>query len=97
MLFNWVRETQDHGPINTWNRAGYLQRGDDGKPTSAPRWTHISSNFIMNGPSGNRDLGNLFPAVDNDDGSAYMSIANNVFVYGGAKITSATTSAGLAT
>ena len=39
----------------------------------------------MNGPSGNRDLGNLFPAVDNDDGSAYQSIVGNVLVYGGAK------------
>eukprot|EP00966_Prymnesium_polylepis_P335469 7390828-Prymnesium_polylepis.1 len=22
VLFNWVRETQDHGPINTWDRQG---------------------------------------------------------------------------
>ena len=27
----------------------------------------------MNGPSGNRDLGNLWPTIDNDDGSAYFS------------------------
>ena len=27
-LFNWVRETQDHGPINTWDRAMYIQKGD---------------------------------------------------------------------
>ena len=85
LIFNWVRETQDHGPINTWNRAAFLQKGSDGKPTTTPQWTHISRNFIMNGPSGNRDLGNLFPAIDNDDGSAYQSIVDNVLVYGGGK------------
>lgn len=86
LLFNWVRETQDHGPINTWNRAMYLQRdGPDGGPTLVPAWTHVSQNFIMNGPSGNRNLGNLFPAVDNDDGSSYFYISDNFLVYGGAK------------
>ena len=24
-MFNWVRETQDHGAINTWNRAAYVE------------------------------------------------------------------------
>ena len=69
-----VRETQDHGPINTWDRAAYVQ--PDGSLT--PRWNHIASNLIMNGPSPNRDLGNLFPAVDNDDGSQYDTIASNI-------------------
>eukprot|EP00536_Pseudo-nitzschia_multiseries_P009505 jgi/Psemu1/23367/gm1.23367_g len=93
LLFNWVRETQDHGPINTWNRAMYIQRetstaaNGDGRPdpTLIPHWAHIERNFIMNGPSGNRDLGNLFPTIDNDDGSSYFYIANNFLVYGGAK------------
>lgn len=35
---------------------------------SIPAWQRIVGNFIINGPSGNRDLGNLFPTVDNDDG-----------------------------
>ena len=39
----------------------------------------------MNGPSGNRDLGNLFPAVDNDDGSAYYEMSSNAVAYGGFK------------
>jgi hypothetical protein len=39
----------------------------------------------MNGPSGNRDLGNMFPAIDNDDGSAYFFASRNLLVYGGAK------------
>ena len=42
LLFNWVRETQDHGPINTWNRAAYMHVGKDGEPTNVPEWTHIS-------------------------------------------------------
>ena len=53
--------------------------------TFTPRWTSISHNVIMNGPSGNRDLGNLFPAVDNDDGSQEYWISRNVMVYGGTK------------
>ena len=62
LLFNWVRETQDHGPINTWNRAAFVARnGTSGQPTLIPPWTVITQNMIMNGPSGNRDLGNLFP------------------------------------
>lgn len=86
LLFNWVRETQDHGPINTWDRALYIQKEDFSKnPTVVPKWTHIEHNFIMNGPSGNRDLGNLFPTIDNDDGSSYFYIANNLLVYGGGK------------
>ena len=88
MLFNWVRETQDHGPINTWNRACYTQRtgaGGTGAPTLVPAWTAIERNMIMNGPSGNRDLGNLFPTIDNDDGSAYFTARHNVLVYGGVK------------
>ena len=85
LLFNWVRETQDHGPINTWIRAAYISKSVDGSPTVQPEWTHIESNLIMNGPSGNRDLGNLFPTIDNDDGSAYFSAARNVLIYGGVK------------
>ena len=45
----------------------------------------MTHNLIMNGPSPNRDLGNLFPAVDNDDGSCYYWIASNVAIYGGFK------------
>ena len=112
VIFNWVRETQDHGPINTvrareswgsrkwvsrshicfaralsspkWDRQKYYQPAS-GNATFTPRWTSISHNVIMNGPSGNRDLGNLFPAVDNDDGSQEYWISRNVMVYGGTK------------
>ena len=50
-----------------------------------PGWNYISNNAIMCGPSDDRDLGNLYPAVDNDDGSQHYFIAENVAVYGGMK------------
>ena len=58
---------------------------DGSSPSNIPQWTHIERNFIMNGPSGNRNLGNLFPTIDNDDGSSYYYMSNNFLVYGGAK------------
>ena len=81
VLFDWVRETQDHGPINTWSRALYLT---DGAPEQ-PAWNRVAGNLILNGPSPNRDLGNLWPALDNDDGSAFFTATANVAVYGAFK------------
>ena len=54
-------------PINTWNRAAYMHVRKDGEPTDVPEWTHISHNFIMNGPTIGH-TSSLFPFVDNDDG-----------------------------
>eukprot|EP01084_Bolivina_argentea_P194695 334094_1 len=85
LIFNWVRETQDHGPINTWDRVEYLFPDANGQKTNIAQWNRINHNFIYNGPNGNAGSGNLFPAVDNDDGSRMYDITNNVFVYGGAK------------
>lgn len=50
-----------------------------------PEWYRINKNAIFNGPSNNRDLGNLWPSVDNDDGSSQMFVSQNVLVYGGGK------------
>ena len=38
-------------------------------------WNHITHNIIFNGPSDDRDLGNLYPAIDNDDGSQLCSFS----------------------
>ena len=73
--------TQDHGPINTWNRQLYT----NGDGSVAAGWIYISNNAILNGPSPNRDLGNLFPAVDNDDGSERLYVSSNVAIFGGMK------------
>ncbi len=50
-----------------------------------PEWYRITGNAIFNGPSSNRDLGNLWPSVDNDDGSSQMFVSRNVLVYGANK------------
>ncbi len=52
---------------------------------AAPQWYRITGNAIMNGPSANRDLGNLWPAVDSDDGSGMFWVQANVMVYGANK------------
>ena len=39
---------------------------EDPTKAAAPQWIRIVGNAIFNGPSPNRDLGNLFPSVDND-------------------------------
>ena len=52
---------------------------------ASPEWYRITGNAIFNGPSSNRDLGNLFPSVDNDDGSGMMDVNHNVLIYGAAK------------
>jgi hypothetical protein len=53
--------------------------------STTPGWIRVSGNAILNGPSDDRDLGNLYPSVDNDDGSSLYWVANNVMIYGGAK------------
>ena len=66
VLFNWVRETRDHGPINTWDRAMYYNSSSANSTTM--RWRHVTRNFIMTSLDRDRDTAGLFPAVDNDDG-----------------------------
>mmetsp|Transcript_23494 Transcript_23494/g.34669 ORF Transcript_23494/g.34669 Transcript_23494/m.34669 type:complete len:913 (-) Transcript_23494:156-2894(-) len=52
VIFNQVLESGDHGPINTWSRSAYLQKGTQsgGKPSSTPEWNYIQQNFILLGP-----------------------------------------------
>ena len=53
--------------------------------STVQQWSRVVGNIIFNGPSANRDLGNLFPALDNDDGSEHYWNARNVLIYGGTK------------
>ena len=79
LLFNFVRDTCDHGPINTWDRQPYLTTVLDGKTPSLVQ----GENFITQ----NLVIGNyhsLWP-IDHDDGSCYYTDKYNVIVYGGAK------------
>eukprot|EP00040_Diaphanoeca_grandis_P029129 m.169705 g.169705 ORF g.169705 m.169705 type:complete len:918 (-) comp31584_c0_seq1:57-2810(-) len=73
VIFNMVRETQDHGSFNSWDRQPfYVQR--DGVSTYVPLYNEITGNFWMN------DY-NPQEAVDNDDGSAYYETHHNVFAF----------------
>ena len=79
LLFNFVRETHDHGPINSWDRQPYLTKVLDGKTASlTPAETLITQNLI---------IGNYhsFWPIDHDDGSCYYRDTYNVLAYGGAK------------
>ena len=64
-----------------WDRQLYVD--GDGSPKQG--WIRVTHNAIFNGPSDDRDLGNLYPAIDNDDGSQLYWNAFNVAVYGGMK------------
>jgi hypothetical protein len=50
VIFNQVLESGDHGPINTWSRSAYIQKGGNGVETLTPSWTYIDQNFVMLGP-----------------------------------------------
>ena len=56
LIFNMVRETDDHGPINTWDRAPYitLRGSPPGAPSLTPAWKVIQRNFIVNGGNSHR-------------------------------------------
>ena len=78
LLFNWVRETSDHGPFNSWDRQPYLTKLRNGTPSLSPAQSNITLNFIISNYNG------LHP-LDHDDGSCYYYDTYNYFVYGGYK------------
>eukprot|EP00750_Incisomonas_marina_P033516 INCI9889.3.p1 GENE.INCI9889.3~~INCI9889.3.p1 ORF type:complete len:911 (+),score=132.78 INCI9889.3:121-2853(+) len=75
LIFNMVRETQDHGTFNSWNRQPFFVKRDEyPNGTYIPLYTEIKGNFWMN------DY-NSQEAVDNDDGSCYYSTHDNFFPF----------------
>ncbi len=78
LLFNFVRETHDHGPINTWDRQPYLTKVRNGSASLTPAMSSITQNFII------ANYYSLFP-IDHDDGSAYYNDTYNFNIYGGFK------------
>ncbi|CAF0854612.1 unnamed protein product [Adineta steineri] len=79
VIFNTVRETSDHGPINTWDRQPFLS---DAVQSDVPSlWQHISyihHNVLYNNY-------NSFYPIDHDDGSCFYEDSYNFQVYGGKK------------
>ena len=74
LLFGMVRETNDHGPFNSWDRVPFkTTMGDPSDPKGiTPNVNHVRHNFIINtGSSGLGKTGGLWN-LDHDDGSAYV-------------------------
>jgi len=71
LIFNMVRETQDHGSFNSWDRQPFFVERN-GKGTYVPLYNEITRNFWIN------DY-NPQEAVDNDDGSNYYNTHHNFF------------------
>ena len=78
LLFNWVRETNDHGPFNTWDRQPYLTDVRNGSASLIPAQSNTTQNFII-------DNYNSIRSIDHDDGSCYYYDTYNFIVYGGYK------------
>ena len=72
VIFNMVRETQDHGTFNSWDRQPFFNATGDGG--YAYPYRDISNNFWINNY-------NPQEATDNDDGSAYYKTHDNFFPF----------------
>ena len=49
ILFNFCRDSGDHGPFNSWDRQMWLikQPDDDGSPSVLPQFNTISHNLMI--------------------------------------------------
>jgi hypothetical protein len=79
VMFNTVRETGDHGPINSWDRQPYLT--DAVEPGSPSLWQH-QSYIHHNTLFGNYRVNYV---IDHDDGSCFYEDSYNFLVGGGRK------------
>ena len=79
VIFNAVRETTDHGPINTWDRQPFLSDAlEAGVPSLWQHTSYIHHNVVFN------TYGSIWP-LDHDDGSCFYEDSYNFIVYGGKK------------
>jgi hypothetical protein len=73
LIFNTCRESGDHGPINSWDRQPYLTSLRDANTKSFdPLIRTIRHNFVFANYGASQ-------GVDNDDGSSWFHIHDNVF------------------
>lgn len=77
LIFNTCRESGDHGPINSWDRMPFLTE----LVADAASGTQPSFGVLPNDISGNVIMANYGASqgVDNDDGSSFYRIHDNVF------------------
>ena len=79
VIFNAVRETKDHGPINTWDRQPYLTDAvQAGSPSLWQHESYIHHNLLFT------NYGSVWP-IDHDDGSCFYEDSYNFLIYGGKK------------
>jgi hypothetical protein len=79
VIFNTVRETNDHGPINSWDRQPYLTDAvQRGLPSLWQHTSYIHHNTLFN------NYRSVWP-IDHDDGSCFYEDSYNFLVYGGKK------------
>lgn len=79
LVFNFCRESSDHGPFNSWDRVPFLTDvADPTTPSLIPLYNEIHHNFLIANYESSM-------CVDNDDGSAYYKIHDNVCHGGGKK------------
>jgi hypothetical protein len=81
LIWNTCRESQDHGPFNSWGRVPYLVNWPNGTVSQGikPFFDDISRNFIVAGGGANGG------SLDNDDGSSFYHDHDSFYVYGGHK------------
>ena len=75
VLFHTCRESSDHGPINSWDRQPFITTIRTGKPDAQMAWRQVRRNFVVANYGGSKE-------IDNDDGSLFYNLTNNVMVYG---------------
>ncbi|CAF3609041.1 unnamed protein product [Rotaria socialis] len=79
VIFNTVRETSDHGPINSWDRQPFLTDAvQQGIPSLWQHTSYIHHNALFN------NYRSVWP-IDHDDGSCFYEDSYNFLVYGGKK------------
>ena len=77
LLFNFCRESGDHGPFNSWDRQMFVVRQPDdaGAPSPLPQYNNLTRNMLVANYQAQ-------DAVDTDDGSAFFHTTDNLLVYG---------------
>jgi len=90
LLVAWVKESADHGPINTWDRDPTLATDERSNATLInPLPRTIAQNLIFSqcfwncGMNGENSGGGH--CIDHDDGSSAYNDVDNVLVYGAVK------------
>ena len=78
VLFNTCRESSDHGPINSWDRQGFLTTVRTGQPSMQMAFRQVKHNIVISNYGGSKE-------VDNDDGSLFWNITSNFMAYGWAQ------------